>query len=76
MGIDSLAAAISEERDTIEDVLEPYLIQSGLIHRTSRGRVATRTAYTHFGLTPPKGATKAPQGDLLDSSPTHTSYDR
>jgi Holliday junction DNA helicase RuvB len=50
VGVDSLAAAISEERDTIEDVLEPYLIQQGYIMRTPRGRMATRTAYAHFGL--------------------------
>lgn len=53
VGIDSLAAAISEERDTIEDVIEPYLIQQGFIMRTPRGRMATRTAYMHFGLKPP-----------------------
>jgi Holliday junction DNA helicase RuvB len=55
VGIDNLAAAIGEERDTIEDVLEPYLIQQGYLQRTSRGRVATRQAYEHFGLTPPSG---------------------
>lgn len=53
VGIDNLAAAIGEERDTIEDVLEPYLIQQGYLQRTSRGRIATRQAYEHFGLTPP-----------------------
>jgi holliday junction DNA helicase RuvB len=53
VGIDSLAAAISEERGTIEDVLEPYLIQQGFIMRTPRGRMATKTAYLHFGLEPP-----------------------
>jgi Holliday junction DNA helicase RuvB len=47
------AAALGEERGTIEDVIEPYLIQQGFIMRTARGRVATRTAYLHFGLTPP-----------------------
>jgi holliday junction DNA helicase RuvB len=57
VGIDNLAAAIGEERDTIEDVLEPYLIQQGYLQRTSRGRVATRQAYEHFGLTPPSGST-------------------
>jgi Holliday junction DNA helicase RuvB len=56
VGIDNLAAAIGEERDTIEDVLEPYLIQQGYLQRTSRGRVATRQAYEHFGLTPPNGS--------------------
>ena len=56
VGIDNLAAAIGEERDTIEDVLEPYLIQQGYLQRTSRGRVATRQTYEHFGLTPPNGS--------------------
>jgi len=56
VGLDNLAAAISEERGTIEDVLEPYLIQQGFIMRTSRGRVATRSAYLHFGLEPPRMA--------------------
>lgn len=49
VGVDNLAAAISEERDTIEDVLEPYLIQQGYIMRTPRGRVLTKSAYLHFG---------------------------
>ncbi|WP_045860873.1 Holliday junction branch migration DNA helicase RuvB [Teredinibacter purpureus] len=53
VGVDSLAAAISEERDTIEDVLEPYLIQQGYIIRTPRGRMATENAYLHFGLPVP-----------------------
>src|SRR6266496_4327071 len=55
VGIDNLAAAIGEERDTIEDVLEPFLIQQGFLQRTSRGRVATALSYRHFGLTPPTG---------------------
>lgn len=50
VGLDSIAAAIGEERGTIEDVLEPYLIQQGFLHRTSRGRVATRLAYEHFDM--------------------------
>lgn len=53
VGIDSLAAALSEERGTIEDVIEPFLIQQGFLMRTARGRVATRAAYLHFGLTAP-----------------------
>ncbi len=53
VGIDNIAAAISEERDTIEDVLEPYLIQQGFIMRTPRGRVVTDHAYVHFGLERP-----------------------
>jgi Holliday junction DNA helicase RuvB len=53
VGVDSLAAAIGEERGTIEDVIEPYLIQQGFIMRTPRGRVATKNAFLHLGLTPP-----------------------
>jgi len=53
VGVDSLAAALGEERGTIEDVIEPFLIQQGFIMRTARGRVATRHAYLHFGLAPP-----------------------
>lgn len=55
VGLDNLAAAIGEERDTIEDVLEPYMIQQGYLMRTPRGRVATQLAYQHFGLPLPKG---------------------
>ena len=62
VGVDSLAAAISEERGTIEDVLEPYLIQQGYMLRTPRGRMVTRAAYLHFGLQP-RGALATP--DLL-----------
>ena len=53
VGLDSLAAAVGEERDTIEDVIEPYLIQQGFLQRTPRGRVATGNAYLHFGLVAP-----------------------
>lgn len=53
VGIENLAAAIGEERETIEDVLEPYLIQQGFLQRTPRGRIATPRAYLHFGLTMP-----------------------
>ncbi len=53
VGVENLAAAIGEERDTIEDVIEPYLIQQGFLMRTPRGRVATANAYRHFGLKPP-----------------------
>ncbi len=57
VGLDSLAAAISEERGTIEDVLEPYLIQQGFMMRTPRGRMVTQQAYDHFGLPAPKNET-------------------
>ncbi|VVC85176.1 Holliday junction branch migration DNA helicase RuvB [Sideroxydans sp. CL21] len=54
VGVDNLAAAIGEERDTIEDVIEPYLIQQGYLQRTPRGRMATANAYLHFGLVQPR----------------------
>ncbi len=63
VGVDNLAAAIGEERDTIEDVLEPYLIQQGYLQRTPRGRMATANAYLHFGLTV---ASHLGSGDLPD----------
>lgn len=61
VGLDSLAAAIGEERDTIEDVLEPFLIQQGFIQRTPRGRMAAKLAYQHFGLIP-----RAQSGELFN----------
>ena len=65
VGVDSLAAAIGEERDMIEDVLEPYLIQQGFIMRTARGRVTTKTAWQYFGLTAPAQSRAEP--DLFSS---------
>jgi len=62
VGVESVAAALSEERGTVEDVLEPYLIQQGYITRTARGRMATAKAYQHFGLEHPSG----PRGDLFE----------
>jgi Holliday junction DNA helicase RuvB len=62
VGIDSLSATLGEERDTLEDVVEPYLIQQGYLMRTARGRVATRSAWRHFGLEPPP--TDAAGGNL------------
>ena len=56
VGVENLAAAIGEERDTIEDVLEPYLIQQGYLQRTPRGRMATALTYRHFGLAGRAGA--------------------
>lgn len=63
VGVDSLAAALSEERGTVEDVLEPYLIQKGYIMRTPRGRMATRHAYQHLGLKPPAKNQVGPDED-------------
>jgi Holliday junction DNA helicase RuvB len=63
VGVENLAAAIGEERDTIEDVLEPFLIQQGYLQRTQRGRVATAMAYRHFGLA---GPARAAAGDLFE----------
>jgi holliday junction DNA helicase RuvB len=62
VGVENLAAAIGEERDTIEDVLEPFLIQQGYLQRTPRGRIATALAYRHFGLAP---ASPRPEGELF-----------
>jgi holliday junction DNA helicase RuvB len=65
VGIDNLAAAVGEERDTLEDVVEPYLIQQGFLQRTPRGRIAARAAYEHFGLAVPA----SPRGpDLFDGT--------
>jgi holliday junction DNA helicase RuvB len=65
VGLDNVAAAIGEERDTIEDVLEPYLIQQGFLQRTPRGRIATPAAYTHFGITVPR---TGPNGELWNTT--------
>lgn len=54
VGLDTIAAAIGEDAGTIEDVYEPYLIQNGFLNRTPRGRVATETAYRHFGVPYPQ----------------------
>ena len=62
VGLDNVAAAIGEERETIEDVIEPYLIQQGYLQRTPRGRVATLAAFRHLGVTPTRAAT-----DLFDN---------
>ena len=68
VGLDNLAAAIGEERDTIEDVLEPYLIQQGYLQRTPRGRMATVSAYRHFGLVEPQAPGSATLWDEPRSS--------
>ena len=67
VGVESLAAALSEERGTLEDVIEPYLIQQGFVVRTARGRMATNKAYRHLGLKP-VGA----DPDLFAADPTAT----
>ncbi len=58
VGVETLASAISEERETIEDVFEPYLIQCGFLNRTPRGRVATQASYKHFGIAPPQNSSQ------------------
>jgi holliday junction DNA helicase RuvB len=63
VGLDNIAASIGEERDTIEDVIEPYLIQQGFLQRTPRGRIATLAAYKHLGVVPPKSS-----ADFFDGS--------
>ena len=66
VGVDSLAAAIGEERGTLEDVVEPYLIQEGFLQRTSRGRIATRSAYEHFKLALPAARERPDAPTLFD----------
>jgi Holliday junction DNA helicase RuvB len=66
VGVESLAAALGEERGTLEDVVEPYLIQEGFLQRTSRGRIATRAAYLHFGITLPASRNRPDAPDLFD----------
>ena len=63
VGLDNLAAAVGESSDTIEDVLEPYLIQQGYLQRTPRGRIATASIWSHFGLEPPRGSNAGLFGD-------------
>ncbi|MGH6743793.1 Holliday junction DNA helicase subunit RuvB [Novosphingobium sp. PhB57] len=68
VGVETLAAGLSEPRDTIEEVIEPYLIQLGLIARTARGRCLNDRGWTHLGMTPPNGGSgQGPQGALFDS---------
>jgi Holliday junction DNA helicase RuvB len=67
VGLDNVAAAIGEERDTIEDVIEPYLIQQGYIQRTPRGRIATLLAYRHFGVASPNAS---PVRDIWETPPS------
>jgi Holliday junction DNA helicase RuvB len=69
VGVESLSASLSEERGTLEDVIEPYLIQEGYLVRTARGRMATARAWRHFGLNPPE----APIGDLFNPDDSQTS---
>ena len=69
VGIDSIAAAVGEVKDTIEDVIEPYLIQQGFMVRTARGRMATRHAWLHFGLPAPKS--RMVESDLFDQNGAH-----
>jgi Holliday junction DNA helicase RuvB len=66
VGVDSLAAAVGEERGTLEDVIEPYLIQEGFLQRTSRGRVATRSAYAHFKVALPAARERPDAPTLFD----------
>jgi Holliday junction DNA helicase RuvB len=66
VGIESLAAAVGEERGTLEDMVEPYLIQEGYLQRTARGRMATRAAYQHFGIAIPAGRDRQETVGLFD----------
>ena len=66
MGLDTLSATLSEQKDMIEEVIEPYLLQRGLIQRSSRGRFVSASGWRHLGLSPPKNAEE--QVDLRDIS--------
>ena len=66
VGVESLAAALSEERGTLEDVIEPYLIQQGFLIRTARGRMVTNRTWRHLGLSPPRRAEVPVPGELFD----------
>jgi Holliday junction DNA helicase RuvB len=74
VGLDNVAAAIGEESGTIEDVIEPYLIQQGYLQRTPRGRIATLAAYRHLGLAVPARAASG-QGLTLPVTPLFTGLD-
>jgi Holliday junction DNA helicase RuvB len=78
VGLETIAASISEESDTIMDVYEPFLLQLGFIQRTSRGRVATEHAYRHLGLEPPTSIAAtppSPQRPLWESDPETVEVD-
>ena len=66
VGAETLAAVLSEQKDTLEEVIEPYLIQQGLIQRTPRGRMMTEASYAYLGLPSPKKHQETPQQNLLD----------
>ena len=66
VGIGTIAAAVGEDQDTIEEVYEPFLVQNGFLHRTPRGRMATAPAYRHFGYQPPRPSA---QPELFPPSP-------
>ncbi|RIK12636.1 MAG: Holliday junction branch migration DNA helicase RuvB, partial [Anaerolineae bacterium] len=68
VGLETIAASISEESDTIMDVVEPYLLQLGFLERTSRGRVASPHAYTHLGLPMPENGPRGGQRTLFDAA--------
>lgn len=70
VGVESLAAALSEERGTLEDVIEPYLIQQGFLIRTARGRMVTQRTWRHLGLKAPPGREIASSGSLFDEDAT------
>ena len=72
VGVETLAAALSEQRDAIEDVIEPYLMQQGFVQRTPRGRMLTDAAFQHLGLPAPNRPAAPTQGDLLTQAPAPT----
>ncbi len=69
VGVSTLAVAVGEERETVEEVAEPFLVRSGFLARTPRGRVATPLAWAHLGLTPPAPSSYAAELPLFDETP-------
>lgn len=69
VGIETISAALSEARDAVEEVIEPYLLQQGFLQRTPRGRMLARKAWAHLGLEPPRAPGGAPQSDLFEGPP-------
>ena len=66
VGVSTLAVAVGEERETVEEVAEPFLVRSGLLARTPRGRIATATAWRHLGLAPPAGVVAPGEATLFE----------
>ncbi len=74
VGIETIAAALSEPRDAIEDIVEPYLLQQGFIQRTARGRILTEKAWSHLGLSAPASTTSIQRRSQLSEAQENSSF--